>query len=109
MRALAGFLLILSMSGFASAYDKPSNAPLCVNNQSGVSLFFVLELGNTLRSASTLETGKSLCLNAQTQMQNGTVAVFEDQFAIEGCTRLAKAGLDLTLARYASFDNCTWQ
>lgn len=109
MRALLGLLFLLNLSGFAYAYEKPSKASLCVNNQSGVSLFFVAELGDTLRVARPLENNTRLCLEGQNQSQSGTVAVFEDQFAIEGCTRLAQAGQTLTLLRYVSFDNCTWQ
>ncbi|MCF6301773.1 MAG: hypothetical protein L3J13_00960 [Devosiaceae bacterium] len=109
MRTIIGLALFLSLSGFASAYEKPTGAPLCVNNQSGVSLFFVIELGADLRVTRTLEHGKNLCLAGQGKLQNGTVAVFQDQFAIEGCTRLANSGQVFALQRYASFDNCTWQ
>ncbi len=110
MRALLGLFLLLNLSGFAYALQEPSKTSLCVNNQSGVSLFFVLELGGgPLRVARPLENDTRLCLEGQNIIQSGTIAVFEDQFAIEGCTRLAQAGQSLTLLRYVSFDNCTWQ
>ncbi len=41
--------------------------------------------------------------------RNGTVGVFENEDALEGCSRLAKAGKTEVLIAYASFDNCQWE
>ena len=108
MKAFAGLLLGLSLVFPASANAQTNSAPLCVQNQSGAELFFVLSVGEDQRTTQTLEHDQSLCLTPQMDNLKATVGVFETACAIEGCTRLAKAGQTHVLIDYVSFDNCTW-
>jgi hypothetical protein len=107
----AVFILLPALAGLVFPAIGNENTPtsLCVNNQSGVDLFFVVRLNDGTRSTQTLEHNQNLCLAGSSGNQPGTIAVFEDQFAMEGCTRLAKTNQPQTLTAYSSFDNCTWQ
>lgn len=85
-----------------------TTAQLCVHNDSGIALLFVVALENGERRLRVMPGGQALCLSAPKPDTKGTVAVFENEEALEGCSRLAKAGKPERLISYASFDNCAW-
>lgn len=85
-----------------------SSLKLCVTNLSATELLFVLRFDDGTRDVRRLENSAQMCLTSNTANQAGTVAVFEDFYALEGCTKLANAGQHKQLLAYAGFDNCTW-
>ena len=91
--------LFFALTGSAVA------AETCVQNGSDTGLFFVAETA-TDRQSGWLAPGATLCAGGQGQER---VAVFEDEDALEGCTRLLPGGGTEMLLRYAAFDNCLWQ
>lgn len=58
------------------------------------------------RKIDSLKTNGLLCIASKGR---GTVAVFENIDALEGCTRIATPGTLETLISYVSFDNCAWK
>lgn len=79
---------------------------ICVTNESDATLLFVAEAGNGARSNKTLGPKQTHCIaSAET---NGTIGVFENEDALEGCSRLAKTGTPERLISYTPFDNCAW-
>ncbi len=81
-------------------------APYCVVNGDAQSYYFTVASGLSARIGRLLAPGEMLCLVASDL--TGTVSVFEDENAIEGCTRLVEAGSTETLYRYSEFDRCAW-
>ena len=85
-----------------------SETEICVENQSGKTLLFVVDVKGGKRVLETLEGGKNLCVPQAMADGGGTVGVFQDEDALEGCSRLAKAGVAERLVAYEPFDNCDW-
>ena len=81
---------------------------ICVENQSGKKLLFVVEAKGGSRVLKTLNPSENLCAPQAMADAGGTVGVFQDADALEGCSRLAKAGAAERLVAYEPFDNCTW-
>ncbi len=81
---------------------------ICVENQSGKSLLFVVEAKGGDRVMKILNAFENLCAPQATAGAGGTVGVFQDEDALEGCSRLAKAGNAERLISYEPFDNCSW-
>ncbi len=81
---------------------------ICVENQSGKTLLFVAEAKGGERVVKTLKAAENLCVPQKMIDAGGTVGVFLDEDAMEGCSRLAKAGQPERLVAYEPFDNCTW-
>lgn len=81
---------------------------ICVENQSGKKLLFVVEAKNGERVLKTLDGSGNLCAPEATTGAGGIVGVFQDADALEGCSRLAKAGTAERLIAYEPFDNCSW-
>ncbi len=81
---------------------------ICVENQSGKELLFVVEAKGGERVLETLENKQNLCTPQAMADAGGTVGVFQDEDALEGCSRLAKAGRAERLVAYEPFDNCSW-
>lgn len=94
---VAAFLMVLT--------GTPVLADACVQNGDETRLFFTAETA-AARETGWLEPGATLCA---TGAGHERVSVFEDEDALEGCTRLMPGGGTETLLRYASFDNCLWQ
>ncbi len=90
----------------APAMIKPTD--ICVENQSGKSLLFVVEVRGGERRVETLDSNRILCAPEKAAGTGGTVGVFQDKNAMEGCSRLAAAGKAERLVAYEPFDNCTW-
>ncbi|MBL4731681.1 MAG: hypothetical protein JKY82_03665 [Rhizobiaceae bacterium] len=63
---------------------------ICVTNESNATLLFVAEAGNGQRKLETLPPSKTLCIASKNP--KGTIGVFENEDALEGCSRLAKTG-----------------
>ncbi|MDI3335976.1 hypothetical protein QKW60_06130 [Defluviimonas aestuarii] len=80
-------------------------AETCIRNGDATRLFFSAET-DTARRTGWLEPGAALCAAGAGHER---VSVFEDEDALEGCTRLVPGGGTELLLRYASFDNCLWQ
>ncbi len=85
-----------------------ASSDVCVENQSGKSLLFVVEAKGGARVLKTLGAKQNLCAPQAMAGAGGTVGVFTDENALEGCSRLAKAGKAERLIAYEPFDNCTW-
>ncbi len=81
---------------------------ICVENQSGKTLLFVVEAKGGERVVKTLNAAENLCTPQKMADAGGTVGVFLNEDALEGCSRLAKAGQAERLVAYEPFDNCTW-
>ena len=81
---------------------------ICVENQSGKKMLFVVEAKGGDRVLKTLDGSGNLCVPEATAGAGGTVGVFQDADALEGCSRLAKAGTAERLIAYEPFDNCSW-
>lgn len=81
---------------------------ICVENQSGKKLLFVVEAKDGKRVLKTLDGYGNLCAPEAIAGAGGTVGVFQDVDALEGCSRLAKAGTAERLIAYEPFDNCSW-
>jgi len=79
---------------------------VCVTNDTDAPLLFAAESTSGGRETKTLEKTQTLCI--ATADEKGTVGVFENADAIEGCSRLAAAGKVERLVSYTSFDNCEW-
>ncbi|MBL4892438.1 MAG: c-type cytochrome [Rhizobiaceae bacterium] len=79
---------------------------ICVTNESDATLLFVAEANNGLRSNKTLAPKQTHCVASADA--NGTIGVFENEDALEGCSRLAKTGTPERLVSYTPFDNCAW-
>lgn len=80
-------------------------AQICVTNNADGDFLFVAENADGERASRTLGENATLCLPGS----KGTVAVFEDEDAQEGCTKIASSERGEILRSYASFDNCNWE
>lgn len=96
----------------AKADDVPpmkiAKTDICVENSSGKKLLFVVEARGGERLMKTLTANQLLCTGEAITGKGGTVGVFVDEDALEGCSRLAAAGQAEKLIAYQPFDNCTW-
>lgn len=81
---------------------------ICVQNNFPKDLLLVVDPKGGQRKLKTLGQSGVLCVDAGTE-RKGTVGIFENEDALEGCSRLAKAGKTEVLIEYASFDNCAWK
>ncbi|PCI06136.1 MAG: hypothetical protein COB78_04710 [Hyphomicrobiales bacterium] len=79
---------------------------ICVTNDSDTTLLFVAEASNGKRSNKALAPKQTHCIASADA--NGTIGVFENEDALEGCSRLAKTGTPERLVSYTPFDNCAW-
>jgi cytochrome c2 len=80
---------------------------ICIQNNFPKKLLLVAEAKNGRREVKTVNLAGVLCVGAEKD-GNGSVGVFENEDAFEGCSRLARAGKTQVLITYASFDNCKW-
>ncbi len=80
---------------------------ICIQNKFPKELLLTAESKNGQRQIKMLGQNGVLCVSASTN-SSGTVGVFENEDALEGCSRLAKTGKTEVLIDYASFDNCRW-
>ncbi len=94
--------------GMAKPAKAISTTDICVENQSGKTLLFVVEAKGGKRVVKTLKASENLCAPQAMADAGGTVGVFQDADALEGCSRLAKAGKAERLISYVPFDNCGW-
>lgn len=86
-----------------------SGASLCIVNDTDQTLLLVVDDLATRRIAKIAVAGEQLCLPVADCQQKGTVGVFADAEALEGCSRLSRAGQVEHLLAYQDFDNCRWQ
>ena len=130
MKPLAAAVLAL-FSGFAAlapvlaqaqaqaqAQTQAQGAPFCVRNDTAQTYFFTVagrassggENGGENRLGRTLAPGEDLCIpkGGMGAGMGGTVSVFLNQDAVEGCSRLVGAGVSEALLAYSEFDRCRW-
>lgn len=69
----------------------------------------MVDAGGAYRQVKHLMPGQRLCTPEFASPTDGTVGVFYDEDAMEGCSRLTKAGQVQVLLEYHDFDNCAWQ
>jgi len=93
---------------FLAGATASAAAPVCIENQSGQSLFLVADDGAGQRAAGMTESGKSLCVESQSGDAQATVGVFASADAEEGCSRLTRPGQLETLLDFVEFDRCSW-
>ncbi|MCF6321280.1 MAG: c-type cytochrome [Rhizobiaceae bacterium] len=125
-RNVVAYLVKISSAGNSSLDEKnedettsvPANAELpsheamknqiCVQNNFPKLLLLTAEATDGERQIKTVGQSGFLCVdNGMTT--SGTVGVFENEDALEGCSRLARTGKTEVLIAYASFDNCRWK
>ena len=80
---------------------------ICIQNNFPKQLLLSVEVKGGARKIQTLGEAGILCIEGEKD-SSGVVGVFENEDALEGCSRLAKAGKTQILLGYASFDNCKW-
>lgn len=85
-----------------------SSSEICIKNESDQTLVIVAEANSGAEIMGLLGTGEELCAPSPVVGDTGTVRVFESEDAVEGCSKLAKAGKLERLLAYSSFDNCKW-
>ncbi|WP_421704005.1 hypothetical protein [Aliiroseovarius sp.] len=78
---------------------------LCVTNASDTRHFFAVASDSGKRAADWLAPGAQLCLDTKAP---GTVSVYEEDDAFEGCSRRLPPGGAEQMHAYAPFDRCTW-
>lgn len=83
-------------------------AQICIENQSGQTLFVTAEADAGAVTRGLVNDMGQLCAQSPVANDTGKVRVFESEEAVEGCSRLARAGNVERLLRYSSFDNCEW-
>ncbi|MFQ5624869.1 MAG: hypothetical protein ACE5FS_15910 [Paracoccaceae bacterium] len=76
-----------------------------MKNATGDRLLFLAE--GAERVLEWLESGGRLCTE-EAAVGNSRIGVFYDEEALEGCTRLTRAGQSETLTGFTEFDNCEW-
>ncbi len=91
-----------------SAVPVAPEGGFCIHNQSPETLFFTADASPFGRVSAMLDPGATLCTPAYTPPKGGVVSVYANPEAVEGCSRLAKAGTVTVLKEYAEFDRCTW-
>ena len=79
---------------------------ICVTNDSDTTLLFVAEASNGARSTKILAPKQTHCIASVDE--GGTIGVFENEDALEGCSRLATSGIPERLISYTPYDNCAW-
>ena len=79
---------------------------ICVTNGSDTTLLFVAEASNGTRSTKILAPKQTHCIASVDE--GGTIGVFENEDALEGCSRLATSGIPERLISYTPYDNCAW-
>ena len=99
MRWLPVLLFAVALPGVASA------AEICVKNDTEDRLLFLAE--GAERVLRYLEPGNELC-SEEAATGNSRIGVFADEDALEGCTRLTRAGQTETLVAFTEYDNCEW-
>lgn len=106
------FLLGISVAGSSLAQSETIMAApagsFCVSNASDEELFFVTETREGARNYSNLAPSERLCSNT-TQAKDGIVSVFQNENALEGCSRIISTGVSENMLIYAEFDRCAWQ
>jgi hypothetical protein len=92
----------------AVGQHQPANyaGMICIANESAQRLFLVAEGADGARTAHYVEPRQKIC--TKTQAEKGTVRVFENDFILEGCSRLTRAGQLEKLLAYSAYDNCDW-
>ncbi|MFK8033378.1 MAG: hypothetical protein AB8B94_04460 [Hyphomicrobiales bacterium] len=85
-----------------------SSSAICVTNESNQTLVVTADANSGAEITGLLSPGEELCAPSPVAGDTGAVRVFESEDAIEGCSRLAKAGKTERLLAYSSFDNCKW-
>ena len=93
-------------SSQTSTYKALDNQ-ICIQNKFPKTLLFTAEANGGQREVKMIKENATLCVTTD-ENGSGTVGVFENEDALEGCSRLAKSGKTETLIAYASFDNCEW-
>lgn len=81
---------------------------ICIENRSGQTLVVTAEADSGAKMMGLLNDMEQLCAPSPVVNDTGKVRVFESEDAVEGCSRLARAGNVERLLRYTSFDNCEW-
>ncbi|WP_306257681.1 hypothetical protein [Pararhizobium sp. IMCC21322] len=81
---------------------------ICIENQSGQNFFVTAEADAGAEVRGLLNDKDQLCASSPVANDTGKVRVFESEEAVEGCSRLARAGTTERLLDYSSFDNCEW-
>lgn len=81
---------------------------ICVTNGTESGLLFTAENTNGDRARATLTPNETLCVHGG-GAPGGTIAAFENQTRLEGCSRLVGLSGHDTLLTYAAFDRCRWQ
>jgi len=101
------FLVAVALPGLlALAPGQARAGTICVQNADPRSMFFAAENKAGARATAELAQGASLCLSDAGG--GGTVSVFVDQDAVEGCSRLVAAGQSEVLLAFSEFDRCRW-
>lgn len=81
---------------------------LCVSNGTKTALLFTAENHDGDRLRSKLAPNEQLCIDDGAR-PGGTIAAFENETRLEGCSRLIGPGGHDRLITYAAFDRCRWQ
>ena len=90
----------------ALPFQMAKSNQICIQNNYPKELLLTAETIDGKRELKTVGQNGYLCIESEGE---GTVGVFENIDALEGCSRLAKAGKTEVLIAYASFDNCAWK
>ena len=108
MKKLTISLIFITLSALAARAAPPQNG-FCIENQDTHTAVFVVDAGALYRKVATLAPQERLCTPEFASPHNGTVGVFFDKNAMEGCSRLTSAGKVEVLLQYNDFDNCAWR
>jgi hypothetical protein len=107
MRHLFAPPALLALSALSAHAQPPVNG-FCIENRDTRAAVFVVDAGAAYREVATLAPGARLCTPEFPTPTHGMVGVFYDENAMEGCSRLARAGAVHVLLKYNDFDNCKW-
>ncbi len=107
MQKLSNLFIFIAVSASAARADPPQNG-FCIENRDTRSAVFVVDAGAFYREVAILAPQERLCTPEFDSPRNGTVSVFYDENAMEGCSRLTSAGKVEVLLQYSDFDNCLW-
>ncbi len=108
MHKLTISLIFIAITPLTARAASPQNG-FCIENQDNRAAVFVVDAGALYRKVATLAPHERLCTPEFDTPHNGTVGVFYDENAMEGCSRLTSAGKVEVLLQYNDFDNCAWQ
>ncbi len=78
----------------------------CVTNGSEESYFFAVESREGERATMVLAPTGALCMAGGNA--GGVVSVFENEQALEGCSRIVADGQTEAMLAYSEFDRCRW-